>query len=305
MLAKGSVKSPASLPEIESQSVDNGELRSCLKIQGVLSFSDDSKTLNRTWNQNYDRHEDSFEPHSSDALPNSTRVYIAGRIHPTFACPSAKSSSARPSFDGQIEVNEPVRVLRLQWAGVTPISAATSSTVCRRCDTNGSCAAVIVEEYEGREAKPSTMAICRRPMPSMRATQGTQSPDGIPRRQAQTAPGFPRPPGHATLSTPARESSRRRWVIAIRENMQIADCQLAIGDLSMTTSATTLANNTRQFQIDAIGNRQSTPIPTPHPSSAVSPSGSRRRSPRSPSAMKSPVAAPSSRPTSTTRKASR
>ncbi|MEO8429676.1 MAG: hypothetical protein ABI651_21505, partial [Verrucomicrobiota bacterium] len=30
---------------------------------------------------------DSFEPHSSDALPNSTRVYIAGKIHPDIRVP--------------------------------------------------------------------------------------------------------------------------------------------------------------------------------------------------------------------------
>src|SRR5262247_318545 len=54
---------------------------------------------------------DSFEPHSSEQLPNSRRVYVRGTIHPDVRVPlreieltSTKLSNSR------IEVNEPVRV---------------------------------------------------------------------------------------------------------------------------------------------------------------------------------------------------
>jgi len=56
---------------------------------------------------------ESFEPHSSDALPNSTRVYAPGRIYPAVQCPCARSGIATKSFSGRIEVNEPVRSVRL------------------------------------------------------------------------------------------------------------------------------------------------------------------------------------------------
>src|SRR5438874_12586386 len=98
---------------------------------------------------------DSFEPHSSDALANSTRVYIAGKIHPDIRVPFRQITlSPTKSFDGQIEVNEPVRVYDCSgpWGdadfrgnveqGLPPLRR---EWIVRRGD---------VEEYEGREAKP-------------------------------------------------------------------------------------------------------------------------------------------------------
>src|SRR6187401_1804232 len=98
---------------------------------------------------------DSFQPHSSDALPNSTRVYIAGRIHPDIRVPFRQIElSPTKSFDGQIEANEPVRVYDCSgpWGdadfrgnveqGLPPLR---HEWIVRRGD---------VEEYEGRETKP-------------------------------------------------------------------------------------------------------------------------------------------------------
>ena len=54
---------------------------------------------------------DSFEPHSSDQLPNSRRVYITGMLHKDIRVPMREISlSPTKSFQGQIEVNEPVPV---------------------------------------------------------------------------------------------------------------------------------------------------------------------------------------------------
>jgi phosphomethylpyrimidine synthase len=55
--------------------------------------------------------ESSFDPHSSDPLPNSTRVYVGGQIHPDVQVPMREitlSPTKTPS--GRVEVNEPVRV---------------------------------------------------------------------------------------------------------------------------------------------------------------------------------------------------
>ena len=55
--------------------------------------------------------QESFEPHSSDQLPNSKRIYVEGQIHKDVRVPMREISlSPTKSFNGRIEMNEPVRV---------------------------------------------------------------------------------------------------------------------------------------------------------------------------------------------------
>ena len=50
-------------------------------------------------------------PHSSESLPNSTRVYVPGKIHPQLRVPFREISlSPTKTPSGRVEVNEPVRV---------------------------------------------------------------------------------------------------------------------------------------------------------------------------------------------------
>ncbi len=54
---------------------------------------------------------DSFEPHSSEQLPASTRVYVQGQIHPEVQVPMREITlSPTKDFNGRIIQNEPVRV---------------------------------------------------------------------------------------------------------------------------------------------------------------------------------------------------
>ena len=54
---------------------------------------------------------DSFEPHSSEQLPNSKRIYVAGQIHPDVRVPMREIElTPTKSYTGAIEPNEPVRV---------------------------------------------------------------------------------------------------------------------------------------------------------------------------------------------------
>jgi phosphomethylpyrimidine synthase len=54
---------------------------------------------------------DSIEPHSSEQLPASTRVYVEGTLHPQIRVPFREIVlSPTKSMSGAIEVNEPVRV---------------------------------------------------------------------------------------------------------------------------------------------------------------------------------------------------
>ena len=54
---------------------------------------------------------ESFEPHSSTQLPDSKRVYVAGKIHPDVRVPMREIElTPTKSYTGAIEQNEPVRV---------------------------------------------------------------------------------------------------------------------------------------------------------------------------------------------------
>jgi phosphomethylpyrimidine synthase len=54
---------------------------------------------------------ESLESHSDEQLPNSKRVYVAGKIHADIRVPMREIElTPTQSFNGQIEMNEPVRV---------------------------------------------------------------------------------------------------------------------------------------------------------------------------------------------------
>jgi phosphomethylpyrimidine synthase len=54
---------------------------------------------------------ESFEPHSSEQLPGSKRIYVEGRLHPGVRVPMREIElTPTKSYTGAIEQNEPVRV---------------------------------------------------------------------------------------------------------------------------------------------------------------------------------------------------
>ncbi len=98
---------------------------------------------------------DSFEPHSSDALPNSKKVYVAGKLNPDVRVPFREISlTPTKAFNGQIEVNEPVRVYDCSGPWGDPsfhgtveqgLPALRRDWILKRGD---------VAEYDGRMVKP-------------------------------------------------------------------------------------------------------------------------------------------------------
>src|SRR3989442_132023 len=53
----------------------------------------------------------SFEPHSTEPLPNSSKVYAPGKIYPEVRVPFREIKlSATKSLTGRVELNEPLRV---------------------------------------------------------------------------------------------------------------------------------------------------------------------------------------------------
>jgi phosphomethylpyrimidine synthase len=98
---------------------------------------------------------ESFEPHSSEQLPNSKRVYVLGEIHPEVRVPVREIEvSPTKSYTGAVEANEPVRVYDCSGPWGDPaftgksdegLPALRRDWILKRGD---------VEEHDGREVKP-------------------------------------------------------------------------------------------------------------------------------------------------------
>ena len=98
---------------------------------------------------------DSFEPHSSEQLPGSRRVYVAGQLHASVRVPMREITlTPTKSFNGQIEPNDPVRVYDCSgpWGDPAFTGAVEQGLPALRRDwilQRGD-----VEEYAGRPVQP-------------------------------------------------------------------------------------------------------------------------------------------------------
>ncbi len=167
---------------------------------------------------------DSFEPHSSDQLPNSKKIYITGQIHPGVRVPMREIQLApTKSFDGRTETNESVRVYDTSgpWGDPTFNGSVTEGLPALRREwilKRGD-----VEEYEGRPVKPSDNGhtggrIIHRPVPvestalPVEFTGAKQKPLRAKKGKGVTQLAYAR----AGVITPEME------FIAIRENLRVA-----------------------------------------------------------------------------------
>jgi phosphomethylpyrimidine synthase len=95
---------------------------------------------------------DSFEPHSSEQLPKSKKIYGAGQLHPDVRVPMREIElTPTKSYTGAVEPNEPVRVYDCSGPWGDPkftgtveegLPALRRDWILKRCD---------VEEIEGRK----------------------------------------------------------------------------------------------------------------------------------------------------------
>src|ERR1035437_5757712 len=98
---------------------------------------------------------ESFEPHSSEQLPNSKRVYVPGQIHADVQVPVREIEvSPTKSYTGAVSENEPVRVYDCSGPWGDPnfngnsdegLPALRRDWILKRGD---------VAAYDGREVKP-------------------------------------------------------------------------------------------------------------------------------------------------------
>src|SRR5215471_8477523 len=98
---------------------------------------------------------DSFEPHSSEQLPKSRRVYVPGQVHPTVQVPMREIEvSPTKSYTGAVEANEPVRVYDCSGPWGDPAFTGKSDQGLPALRSEWIRARGDVAEYEGREVKP-------------------------------------------------------------------------------------------------------------------------------------------------------
>jgi phosphomethylpyrimidine synthase len=98
---------------------------------------------------------ESFEPHSSEQLPNSKRIYVQGQIHPGVKVPMREIAvTDTKSYTGAVEKNEPVRVYDCSgpWGDSAFTGKVEEGLPALRRDwilSRGD-----VEEYAGRPVQP-------------------------------------------------------------------------------------------------------------------------------------------------------
>src|SRR5580693_6677831 len=98
---------------------------------------------------------DSFEPHSSEQLPNSKRVYLPGQIHADVQVPVREIQlTSTQSYTGAVEANKPVRVYDCSGPWGDPNFSGTSQEGLPALRDQWIRARGDVEQQEGREVKP-------------------------------------------------------------------------------------------------------------------------------------------------------
>ena len=179
---------------------------------------------------------DTMQPHSGDVLPNSHRVYVPGLLHLGLRVPMREISlSPTKTFNGSLEVNEPVRVYDCSgpWGdpefkgsvadGLPPLRR---DWILKRGD---------VQEYDGREVRPQDNGY----LSGKHADYASQAEKNrlveFPGLKARRRRPLRASQGHpVTQLWYARQGiiSPEMEFIAIREQMSNDECRMTNGDLS-------------------------------------------------------------------------
>ncbi len=182
---------------------------------------------------------DSFEPHSSEQLPASKKVFVAGTIHADVQVPMREISvTDTKSYTGAVTPNDPVRVYDCSGPWGDPAFTGTSEQGLPALRAKWIRDRNDVEEIDGREVKPqdngylsgkhaeyASKAEKNRLVEFPGLTSQRRRPLRAKAGKVVTQLAYAR----AGVITPEME------FIAIRENMgrkQMADGRSKIGDLS-------------------------------------------------------------------------
>ena len=97
---------------------------------------------------------EAIEPHSSEPLPKSKRVYVGGTIHPDVRVPVREVELAPTSFNDASKPNEPVRLYDCSGPWGDPAFTGTVEEGLPALRAKWIRARGDVAEYDGREVKP-------------------------------------------------------------------------------------------------------------------------------------------------------
>ncbi len=189
---------------------------------------------------------DLFEPHSSEQLPASKKVYVPGALHPDVRVPMREIEvTPTKSYTGAVTPNDPVRVYDCSGPWGDPAFTGTSDEGLPALRSNWIRARNDVEEYDGREVKPqdngylsgkhaeyASKAEKNRLVEFPGLTSNRRRTLRAKAGKVVTQLAYAR----AGIITPEME------FIAIRESMKIANCQLAIADWSRNNNRSNLGN---------------------------------------------------------------
>ena len=161
----------------------------------------------------------SIEPHSSDRLSNSRRVYVQGTRHPDVRVPMREIAlSPTKRLDGTVEVNEPVRVYDCSGPWGDPAYCGKVEEGLPRLRDGWIRARGDVEEYEGRAVAPQDNGYL--------SEQHAEYASRAERNRLVEFPGLRRKPLRASAGHPVTQMWYARQgivtpemeYIAIREN---------------------------------------------------------------------------------------
>ena len=165
------------------------------------------------------------ESQSSLPLPNSSRVYVGGTLHPTVRVPMREIALApTKTFSGELEANEPVRVYDTSGPWGDPafegdvehgLPALRSEWIQQRSD---------VSEYDGRDTKPQDNGYLSTSHAQLASEKrgglsALASPENAKRKPLKASAGHP-----VTQLWYARQGiiTPEMEFIAIRENLRAA-----------------------------------------------------------------------------------
>jgi phosphomethylpyrimidine synthase len=176
---------------------------------------------------------ESLGPRSTDQLPNSSRVYATGTLHPDLRVPMREIAlSPTKSFDGKIEENAPVRVYDCSGPWGDPAFEGSSDEGLPALRRDWILKRGDVEEYDGREVKPQDNGYLSRQHAEY-ASQAEKNRlvefpglKGQRRRPLRASKGHP-----VTQLWYARQGiiTPEMEFIAIRENMELDQLQSSNG----------------------------------------------------------------------------
>jgi phosphomethylpyrimidine synthase len=197
--------------------------------------------------------------HSSEQLPASKKVFVAGTIHQDIRVPMREIEvSDTKSYTGAVEKNAPVRVYDCSGPWGDPAFTGTSDEGLPALRRDWILKRGDVEEYDGREVKPQDNGYLSGKHAEFASVAEKNRLVEFPGLLGQRRKPLRAKSGkvvtqlqyaRAGIITPEME------FIAIRENMKIANCQLTIGDFSQDNKRTDLGK--QHEGSSQIANRQS------------------------------------------------